>query len=102
MNTSHLISYKHLTNRNKTVSFGTLRLHVHHKLHVLNLAKRLEDATQHVLGNVEVERADVEAHRTVGSFVEGAHGGHVTAGQSVLLGLSWLDNDGNPKQFLAG
>ena len=41
-------------------------MRVHDELDVVDLAERLEDALQHVLGDVEVEGAHVEAHRAAG------------------------------------
>lgn len=94
-------SVKRSTNRDEAVAFGTLRLSVDHQLHVINLAERLKDAPQHVFCDVEVEGAHVEAHGSVGSLGEGAHGGHVAASHSVLLRLRGLDNDGHAAKLLA-
>lgn len=53
-----------MTHRDETVTLGSSRLRVHYQLDVIDLAKRLKDSAQHVLGDVKVQRPYVEPHRT--------------------------------------
>ena len=48
--------------RDKSVSLRPAGLGVHDELELLDLAERLEDPLEHLLGDVEVQRSDVEAH----------------------------------------
>ena len=41
--------------RDKAVSLRATSFRIHHQLHVLNLAERLENASQHVLCDVKVQ-----------------------------------------------
>ena len=56
--------------RDESVSFGPAGLCVHDELELLDLAEGLEDALEHLLRDVEVQRADVEAH---GALDEGTY-----------------------------
>ena len=63
-------------------------------------AEWFKDATQHLLGDVDVKGADVE----LDGPVLGQVGGYVRAGEglTVLLGLGELDDDGYAQQTLTG
>ena len=51
--------------RDESVSLRPARLGVHDELELLDLAERLEDPLEHLLGDVEVQRSDVETHRAL-------------------------------------
>ena len=83
----------------KSVATGATSV-VFLQLHIFELAEGLKDGLQVLLGDVEVNIADVEA-------VEGRRTGLAPsrfriAGESVLLSFGELDDDRNTCQWLSG
>ena len=83
------------THSDETISFRATSLRVNHKLHMLDLSEWLKNATQHVFSNVKMKRSNIQAHRTIWSFVKRTHSRHVTSCKSVLLCLRRLNDDGH-------
>lgn len=80
------------------VSFRSSGLRIHYQLDIIDFSKRFEYSSQHFLGDVEMQRSDVQAHRP--DHYLGHQVGHRTA-HSILLGLRVLNYYRHSVQLLS-
>merc|ERR1740123_2078747 len=86
----------------ETVTLGPICPCVLHQLDAVNAAKRLKDPPQHVLGNVEVEAANIKLHRSLFRPREtvSISSNPVLLCGPALLRLAGLNNHRHPAQLL--
>lgn len=50
------------TYRNESVAFWTIRLWIHNQLNCVDFSKWLENTTQHIFGDIEMQWAHIKPH----------------------------------------
>lgn len=86
------------THRYEAISFRPPSFRVHDQLNVVNLSEGLEYSSQHFLGDVEVKRTDVQAHRSLD--ILGWRRRRVGVCQTILLSLCVLNGDRDSEELL--